>query len=130
MQHKFIFLWVIILFFTLSYDATAVFYSLSDEQIRQAIAYGEKNRDLDYIAFLDEWVVVSQEGYEWAALNTKFSILAYKSKQASLAARKLTEAEIYQSLSEAEDLLSFHVVMYGNSPDFSQDYHAVLYTCA
>lgn len=126
MQHKFIFLWVIILFFTLSYNATAVFYSLSDEQIRQAIAYGEKNRDLDYIAFLDEWVVVSQEGYEWAALNTKFSILAYKSKQASLAARKLTEAEIYQSLSEAEDLLSFHVVMYGNSPDFSQDYHAVL----
>lgn len=126
MRYKFIFLWVIILFFILSHDATAVYYSMSDEQIRQAMEYGEKNHDLDYIAFLDEWVVVSQEGYEWAALNTKFSILAYEAKQASLADRKLTEAEIYQSLSETEDILSFHVVLYGNSPVFSQDYHAVL----
>lgn len=126
MRQKFIPLCVIVLFFSLAHDATAVYFSLSDEQIRQAIEYGEKNNDLDYIAFLDEWVVVSQEGYEWAALNTKFSVLAYEAKQASLAARKLTEAEIYQSISEGEDSLSFHVVLYGNSPDFSLDYHAVL----
>jgi len=114
------------LFFAFSKDAHAVYYSLSDEQIRQAIAYGEKNKDSDYISFLSEWVNVSNDGYEWAALNTKFSILAYEAKQAALASRKLTEAQIYQSISEVEDILSFHVVLYGNSSDFARDYHAVL----
>ncbi len=126
MRQKCILLWIIALFFTHAHDATAVYYSLPDEQIKQAIEYGEKNNDLDYIAFLSEWVMVSHEGYEWAALNTKFSILAYEAKQASLAARKLTEAQIYQSMAEVEDILSFHVVLYGNSPDFTKDYHAVL----
>ena len=126
MRQKFILLWTIVLFFTLAHDATAVYYSLSDEQIKQAIEYGEKNNNLDYVAFLSEWVMVSHEGYEWAALNTKFSILAYEAKQASLSARKLTEAQIYQSMAEVEDILSFHVVLYGDSADFSKDYHAVL----
>ncbi|TVM03724.1 MAG: hypothetical protein CV087_04010 [Candidatus Brocadia sp. WS118] len=126
MRQKYIHLLTIVLFLTLSQDATAVYYSLSDEQVKQAIEYGEKNNDLDYIAFFSEWVMVSHEGYEWAALNTKFSILAYEAKQASLSARKLTEAQIYQSMAEVEDILSFHVVLYGNSSDFSKDYHAVL----
>ena len=59
MRQKFIFLWTIVLFFTISRNVTAVYYSLSDEQIKQAIEYGEKNNDLDYIAFLGEWVMVS-----------------------------------------------------------------------
>lgn len=126
MRQKCILLWIIVLFFGLSHDATAVYYSLSDEQIKQAIAYGEKNNTLDYVAFLGEWVVVSNEGLEWAALNTNFSILAYEAKQASLASKRLTEAQIYQSMAEVEDVLSFHVVLYGNSPDFTKDYHAVL----
>ena len=126
MRQKFLFLWILFLFLAFSKDAHAVCYSLSDEQIRQAIEYGEKNKDTDYISFLGEWVNVSNDGYEWAALNTKFSILAYEAKQAALASRKLTEAQIYQSISEVEDILSFRVVLYGNSSDFARDYHAVL----
>lgn len=126
MRQKFLFLWILCLVFTFSKSAHAVYYNLSDEQIRQAIVYGEKNKDSDYISFLGEWVNVSQDGYEWAALNTKFSILAYEAKQAALASKKLTETQIYQSLSEVEDILSFRVVLYGNSPDFAKDYRAVL----
>ncbi|KKO20316.1 MAG: hypothetical protein L3J18_04915 [Candidatus Brocadia sp.] len=126
MRQRCIPLLTFMLVFVLSSKVDAIHYSLSEEQIKQAIAYGEKNNSLDDIPFLDEWVVVSQEGYEWAALNTKFSILAYKARQASLSVRKLTDAEIYQSLSEVDDILSFQVVLYGNSPDFSREYHAVL----
>ncbi|HQU31748.1 MAG: hypothetical protein HRU72_03090 [Planctomycetia bacterium] len=126
MRHKFVPLWIIGFFFVLCHDAIAIYYNLSDEQVEQAIEYGEKNNDLDYMTFLSEWVVISQEGYEWAALNTKFNLLAYEAKQASLSARKLTEAQIYHSFLKTEDILSFHVVLYGNSPDFSKDYHAVL----
>lgn len=126
MRQKILFLWILSLFFAFSKDTYAVYYNLTDEQIRQAIEYGEKNKDTDYISFLGEWVNVSNDGYEWAALNTKFSIVAYEAKQAALASRKLTEAQIYQSISEVEDILSFRVVLYGNSSDFAMDYHALL----
>ena len=126
MIRKFLFPWVLFLFFSFFENANAVYYSLSDEQIRQAIEYGENNKDTDYFTFLDEWMTVAGDGYEWAALNTKFSILAYEAKQAALESRKLTQAEIIRFPLEAEDILSFHVVLYGNSSDFSKDYHAVL----
>lgn len=61
---KFLFLWMVVLLFAFSKDAYAVYFFLTDEQIRQAIEYGEKNKDLDYISFFDEWVVVSHDGYE------------------------------------------------------------------
>jgi len=118
--------WILFLFFVFSKKANAVYYSLSDEQIRQAIEYGENNKDTDYFAFLDEWTTVAGDGYEWATLNTKFSLLAYEARQAALESRKLTQAEIIRFPLEAEDILSFHVVLYGNSSDFAKDYHAVL----
>ncbi|MDO8745773.1 MAG: hypothetical protein Q7J76_11765 [Candidatus Brocadiaceae bacterium] len=126
MIRKFLFTWMIFLFFAFSEKAHAVYYSLSDEQIRQAIEYGENSKDTDYFAFLDEWTTVAGDGYEWATLNTKFSLLAYEAKQAALESRKLTQTEIIQFPLEAEDILSFHVVLYGNSSDFTKDYHAVL----
>ncbi|MCF6154793.1 MAG: hypothetical protein E3K36_05970 [Candidatus Brocadia sp.] len=126
MRKKFLFLWMMVLLFAFSKDADAVYFFLSDEQIKEAIEYGEKNKDLDYISFFSDWVNVSNDGYEWAALNTKFSLLAYEAREAALAAGKLTEAQIYQSISEMEDILSFRVVLYGNSPDFARDYRAIL----
>jgi len=126
MGRKVILLWILLLLCVFSRKANAVYYSLSDEQIRQAIEYGENNKDTDYFTFLDEWMTVAGDGYEWAALNTKFSILAYEAKQAALESRKLTQAEIIRFPLEAEDILSFHVVLYGNSSDFTKDYHAVL----
>src|SRR3972149_12143304 len=94
MIRKFLFPRVVFLFFAFSEKANAVYYSLSDEQIRQAIEYGENNKGTDYFTFLDEWMTVADDGYEWAALNTKFSILAYEAKQAALESRRLTQAEI------------------------------------
>ena len=126
MIRKFLLLWILFLFFVFPRKASAVYYSLSDEQIRQAIEYGENNKDTDYFTFLDEWMTVAGDGYEWAALNTKFSILAYEAKQAALESRKLTQAEISRFPLEVDDILSFHVVLYGNSSDFAKDYHAVL----
>lgn len=126
MRQKIPFLLLVFFFFAFSQDALAVCYFPSDEQMKEAIEYGEKNKDLDYISFLSEWVNVSDDGYEWAVLNTKFSILAYGAKQAASASKKLTETQIYQLISEVEDILSFRVVLYGNSPDFTKDYHAVL----
>lgn len=126
MIRKFLFPWVLFLFFAFSEKANAIYYSLSDEQINQAIEYGENNKDTDYFTFLDEWMTVADDGYEWAALNTKFSILAYEAKQAALESRKLTQAEIIRFPLEVEDTLSFHVILYGNSSDFTKDYHAVL----
>ena len=117
---------MIVFLFLYFLKANAVYYSLSDEQIREAIEYGENNKDTDYFTFLDEWMTVAGDGYEWAALNTKFSILAYEVKQAALESRKLTQAEISRFPLEVEDILSFHVVLYGNSSDFTKDYHAVL----
>lgn len=126
MVRKFLLLWILFLFIVVSENANAVYYSLSDEQIRQAIEYGENSKDTDYFVFLDEWTTVAGDGYEWATLNTKFSLLAYEARQAVLESRKLTQAEIIQFPLEAEDILSFHVVLYGNSSDFAKDYHAVL----
>lgn len=117
---------MMILLFAFSKDAYAVYFSLSDEQIKEAIEYGKRNKNTDNVSFLSEWVNVSSDGYEWAALNTKFSILAYEAKQAAPASRKLTETRIFQLISEVEDILSFRVVLYGNSPEFARDYHAVL----
>jgi hypothetical protein len=117
---------MVFLFFAFSEKANAVHYSLSEEQISQAIEYGENNKDTDYFTFLDEWMTVADDGYEWAALNTKFSILAYEAKQAALESRKLTQTEIIRFPLEVEDILSFHVILYGNSSDFTKDYHAVL----
>lgn len=126
MRHLFLFLRAMFLFLAFSSNAQAVYFNLSDEQIKQAIEYGENNKDADYISFLGEWVIVSTDGYEWVALNTKFSVLAYEAKQVALASGKLTEAQIYQFISEVDEILSFHVVLYGNSSDFARDYHAVL----
>ncbi|HHT9129904.1 MAG TPA: hypothetical protein ACFYEC_03440 [Candidatus Brocadiaceae bacterium] len=123
---KFLFLGIILLSFAFSPNVYAVYYSLSDEQIRQAIEYGEKGKDADNVAFLAEWISVSDDGYEWATLNTKFSILAYEAKQSSLTFKKLTEAQVSRALSEVEDSLSFHVVLYGNASHFTKDCHAVL----
>lgn len=119
-------MWIIFLLFAFSSDSYAVHYNLSNEQIRQAIEYGEKNKETDPISFLDEWISVSDNVYEWAALHTKFSTLAYEAKKASQVSKKLTEEHISQLLSEKEDILSFIVILYGNSYDFAQDYHAVL----
>lgn len=126
MVRKFLLLWILFLFIVVSENANAVYYSLSDEQIRQAIEYGENSKDTDYFVFLDEWTTVAGDGYEWATLNTKFSLLAYEARRAALESRKLTQTEIIQFPLEAEDILSFHVVLYGNSSDFAKDYHAVL----
>ncbi len=126
MGRKFLLLWILFLFIVVSENAHAVYYSLSDEQIRRAIEYGENSKDTDYFAFLDEWTTVAGDGYEWATLNTKFSLLAYEARRAALESRKLTQTEIIQFPLEAEDILSFHVVLYGNSSDFTKDYHAVL----
>src|SRR3990167_4555163 len=126
MGRKVILLWILLLLCVFSRKANAVYYSLSDEQMRQAIEYGENNKDTDYFTFLDEWMTVADDGYAWAALNTKFSILAYEAKQAALESRKLTQAEISRFPLEVDDILSFHVVLYGNSSDFAKDYHAVL----
>ena len=126
MLQKFLFPWIIFLFFIFSSKTYAIYYDPTEEQINDAIAYGEKNKDMDYFPFLDEWMTVSDDGYEWAALNTKFSILAYEAKQAALKPRKLTQTEIIQLLLEVEDMLSFRVVLYGNSSGFAKDYHAVL----
>ena len=112
--------------FCIFQKAYAIYYNLTDEQIKEAVEYGENNKDTDYFTFLDEWMTVAGDGYEWAALNTKFSILAYEAKQAALESRKLTQAEISHFPLEVEDILSFHVVLYGNSSDFAKDYHAVL----
>ncbi|MBM4055477.1 MAG: hypothetical protein FJ264_12615 [Planctomycetes bacterium] len=106
--------------------AHAVFYDLTDEQITQAVEYGQKNKDHDYVFFLAEWVSTSKDWYEWAAINTKFSIVAYESKNAALAGKTLTDEEITQFMFEAEGIFSFQVVLYGSSPDFTKDYHAVL----
>ena len=126
MKKKFHFLWTLFLFFVFSQKTYAIYYNLSDKQARQAVEYGENNKDTDYFTFLDEWMTVADDGYEWSALNTKFSILAYEAKQAALGSRKLTQAKIIQFPLEVEDILSFHVVLYGNSSDFTKDYHAVL----
>ena len=126
MGRKVILLWILLLLCVFSRKANAVYYSLSDEQISQAIEYGENNKDTDYFTFLDEWMTVADDGYEWAALNTQFSILAYEAKQAALESRKLTQTEIIRFPLEVEDTLSFHVILYGNSSDFTKDYHAVL----
>ena len=126
MIRTFLFTWTIFLFFVFSQKAYAIYYNLTDEQIKEAVEYGENNKDTDYFTFLDEWMTVAGDGYEWAALNTKFSILAYEAKQAALESRKLTQAEISRFPLEVDDILSFHVVLYGNSSDFAKDYHAVL----
>ncbi len=123
---KIFLLWIIFLSFVFSSNVYAVYYSLSDEQIRQAIEYGEKGKDADDVSFLAEWVSVSDDGYEWATLNTKFSILAYEAKQSSLTFKKLTEVQMSRVLSEVEDVLSFHVILYGNASHFTKDCHAVL----
>lgn len=115
-----------ILLFVFSRDAHAVYFFLSDDQIKEAIEYGEKNKDSDYVSFFSEWMDVSNEGYEWAVLNTEFSTLAYEARQSALASGKLTQTRIFHLISEAEDILSFQVILYGNSPDFATDYHAVL----
>ncbi|UJS18757.1 MAG: hypothetical protein L3J17_06805 [Candidatus Jettenia sp.] len=119
-------LWMIFLLLVFSKNTYAVYYYLTDEQMREAIEFGEKNKNTDCVIFLDEWVRGTGDGYEWAALNTKFSILAFESKQAAVKSRKLTEIEIIRFLLEVEDILSFEVILYGNSPDFARDYHAVL----
>lgn len=125
-MRKIFFLCVIFLLFIFSKNSYAVYYHPTDEQMREAIEYGEINKDTDYVTFLDEWVRGAGDGYEWAALNTKFSILAFEAKQAALESRKLTEIEIIRFLLEVEDILSFEVILYGNSPHFARDYHAVL----
>lgn len=119
-------MWILVLFFVFLKEADAVYYSLSDEQVKQAIEYGEDSKEADYFTFLDEWMTVAGDGYEWAALNTKFSILAYEAKQAALASRILTQTEIIHLQLETEDVLSFFVILYGNSADFAKDYRAVL----
>lgn len=126
MIRKFPFILIIFLFFIFSKNTLAIYYDLTDEQIKQAVEYGESNKDRDYFLFLDEWMVVADDAYEWAALNTKFSILAYEAKQAMLTSKKLTQTETIQFMFEVEDILSFHVVLYGNSADFAKNYQSVL----
>lgn len=126
MIRKYLFTLTIILLFLISKNALAIYYDMTDEQIRQAIEYGENMKGADYFSFLDEWMTAGDDSYEWAALNTKFSILAYEAKLAAQASKKLTQTEITQFLLEVADILSFRVVLYGNSADFAKDYRVVL----
>ena len=64
--------------------------------------------------------------YEWAYKYKIRSILGIRGKKAALESRKLSQADKSFSFWKLEDILYFHVVLYGNFFDFAKDYHAVL----
>ncbi len=109
-----------------SLPAEAVWTNLTEEQIKLAIAYGQTNREADYVTFFKEWRVELGYGKGAARVITPFSKVAFEAKNLPFESVKLTSDDINKLTEELKDRLAFGVAVYGDEVDFAKDCHAVL----
>lgn len=107
--------------------ALAVWPDLDQSQMQEAIQYGKKFKHCNNDRFLKEWTVVLQRDGDRVGVYTKFNLLAMAARDAAKESRDLRPDEIEAILGEAENKLAFKLILYGNSPDFTQRFHAVLH---
>jgi len=106
--------------------ALAVWPDLDQNQMQEAVQYGKKFKNYDNDAFLKEWTVALQRDSDKVGVYTKFNLLAMAARDAAKESRDLRPEEIEAVLGEAENKLAFKLVLYGNSPEFTKRFHAVL----
>ncbi len=108
-----------------SKSAYAAFSKLTPEQIQEAIDYGQKNKNMDMVAFSRPWIVLLGKEKGSATLFTPFHNLAYKARKMAVERREITGADIQQAL-EVGDVLSFTTTVYGEEYDFAMHHTAQL----
>ncbi|MGQ3685171.1 MAG: hypothetical protein ACUBOA_09255 [Candidatus Loosdrechtia sp.] len=106
--------------------AHGVYSKLTPAQIREAIEYGQKNKNLDIIFFSNDWSVSLGKGKGFATLFTPYHSLAYKARKFAVERREFTNREIQETLQNG-DPLAFTATVYGDEYDFALYYSAVLY---
>ena len=70
-----------------SKSAYAAFSKLTPEQIQEAIDYGQKNKNMDMVAFSRPWIVLLGKEKGSATLFTPFHNLAYKARKMAVERR-------------------------------------------
>ncbi|HHT9119018.1 MAG TPA: hypothetical protein ACFYD3_00545 [Candidatus Hypogeohydataceae bacterium YC41] len=108
--------------------SAAVWVDLTEEQINLAIAYGQTNKEADYLTFFKEWRVDLGYGKGAARVVTPFSKIAFEAKNIPFESVKITKDDINRALEELKDRLAFGVSLYGDDLYFAKDCRAVL-TC-
>lgn len=109
-----------------SEPAQAVFYTLTAEQVQEAIEYGQKNRTLGMAAFSRPWIVSLTKGHGSASLFTPYHNIAYKARKAAIERREFSSQNVMDAL-DIGGALSFSVTVYGEEYDFAKRYTAKIY---
>ncbi|MEE9584227.1 MAG: hypothetical protein V3W51_01995 [Candidatus Brocadiales bacterium] len=107
--------------------ALAVWPELDKDQIQEAIRYGKRFKNYDNDRFLKEWTVFLERDGDKVGVYTKFNLLAMAARGAAKESRELHPEEIEAVLGEVENKLAFKLILYGNTPEFARNLHAVLY---
>lgn len=104
----------------------AVSLELSAEQIKEAIEYGQKNRNMEIALFSKPWTICKEKGIGAATLFTPFHNIAYKARKFAVERREFTQHDIVQA-AEIGDAFTFSVTVYGDEYNFCANYTAKLY---
>jgi hypothetical protein len=104
----------------------AIYLKPTQEQIQEAIQYGQKNKNLDIVTFAKDWSVSLGKGEGFATLFTPYHTIAYKARKFAVERREFTNREI-QEILQTGDPMAFSVTVYGDEYDFAMYYSAVIY---
>ena len=104
----------------------AIELTLSNKDIKKAIAYGTGGRDLTHPELLKAWRVDLGYGIGAATIITPFGSLVVLAKEKANRFLEPTEREIKETLDKDRGKLAFGCSLYGNDAWFADKYKAVL----
>ncbi|HSG05949.1 MAG TPA: hypothetical protein VLB09_06085, partial [Nitrospiria bacterium] len=108
-------------------QALSMLQDLSEDERQEAVLYGKRGIRTELPEFIKEWSVNNKlEGF--AFITTEFLALAYAARQSALRMTEMNSYDIEDTLAKSSGKLVFRVTLFGDSPDFSRNYTAIVKT--
>ncbi len=112
-------------FMSLPIKTPAMLQNLSEDERQEAIIAGKRGLRTELPEFIEEWSVNHRfEGF--AFITTEFLALAYASRQSALRMTEMNSYDIEDTLAKSSGKLVFRVTLFGDSPDFSRNFTAMV----
>lgn len=114
-------------FISLPHQALPMLQNLSEDERQEAIIAGKRGIRTELTEFIEEWSVNHKlDGF--AFITTEFLALAYAARQSALRMSEMNSYDIEDTLAKSSGKLVFRVTLFGDSPDFSRNYIAIVKT--
>lgn len=112
-------------FIALPHPTLAMLQNLSEDEKQDAIIAGKRGLRTEIPEFIEEWSVNNRfDGF--AFITTEFLALAYAARQSALRMSEMNAYDIEDTLAKSSGKLVFRVTLFGDNPDFSRNFTAVL----